>query len=116
MQMENRATSVPTDRQPRQKGTPMTPDELDDKEELHWIGDPRSGLKLFLRRLSPQFRGEWDGLTTDADAAWLLDAFSGSPNRRDIKLGRGTHLMHLEAGGGALWRASAACLSEPVPA
>jgi pimeloyl-ACP methyl ester carboxylesterase len=61
-------------------------------------------------------RGEWDGLVTDADARWLFDAFSGSPDRRDIKLGRGTHLMHLEAGRRALWQASAACLSEPVPA
>jgi hypothetical protein len=94
----------------------MTPDEIDDREEHHWIEDPRSGPTLFLRRLSPQFRGERDGLTTDADAAWMLDAFSSSPDRRDIKLGRGTHLMHLEAGRGALCRASAACLSEPVPA
>lgn len=92
----------------------MTPDKMDDTQEHHRIEDPRSGPTLFLRRLSPQFRGERDGLTTDA--AWLLDAFSGTPDRRDIKLGRGTHLMHLEAGRRALWRASAACLSEPVPA
>ncbi|MEE7460713.1 MULTISPECIES: hypothetical protein [Methylobacterium] len=92
----------------------MTPDKMDDRLEHHRIEDPRSGLKLFLRRLSPQFRGERDGLTTDA--AWLLDAFSGTPDRRDTKLRRGTHLMHLEAGRRVLWRASAACLSEPVPA
>jgi pimeloyl-ACP methyl ester carboxylesterase len=61
-------------------------------------------------------RGEWDGLATDADARWLFDAFTGSPDRRDIKIGRGTHLMHLEAGRRALWRASAAFLSEPASA
>ncbi|MGU3417255.1 hypothetical protein [Methylobacterium sp. D54C] len=86
----------------------MTPDKVDDREEHHRIEDPRSGPTLFLRRLSPQFRGERDGLTTDADAAWMLDAFSGSPDRRDIKLGHGTHLMHLVAGRRALWRAPAA--------
>jgi pimeloyl-ACP methyl ester carboxylesterase len=59
-------------------------------------------------------RGEWDGLATDADARWLFDAFSSSPDRRDVKLGRGTHLMHLEAGRGALWQASAAFLLEPA--
>lgn len=78
----------------------MTRDEIDDREEHHWIEDPRSGPTLFLRRLSPQFRGERDGLTTNA--AWLLDAFSSSADRCDIKLGRGTHLMHLEAGRRAL--------------
>ncbi len=78
----------------------MTPDEMDDREEHPRIEDPRSGPTLFLRRLPPQFRGERDCLTTDA--AWLFDAFSRSPDRRDIKLGRGTHLMHLEAGRRAL--------------
>ncbi|MBE7200675.1 MAG: alpha/beta fold hydrolase [Parafilimonas terrae] len=61
-------------------------------------------------------RGAWDGLATDADARWLLDAFSGSPDRRDVKIGRGTHLMHLEAGRRALWQVSAAFLSEPIRA
>jgi len=51
-------------------------------------------------------RGEWDGLIPDADARSLFDAFSRSPDKRDIKLGRGTHLMHLEAMRGALWRES----------
>jgi pimeloyl-ACP methyl ester carboxylesterase len=61
-------------------------------------------------------RGAWDGLATDADARWLFDAFSGAKDRRDVKLGRGTHLMHLEAGRRALWQASAAYLTEPVAA
>ena len=51
-------------------------------------------------------RGEWDGLMLDGDARWLFDAFTQAPHRRDIKTGRGTHLMHLEAMRPALWRAS----------
>jgi pimeloyl-ACP methyl ester carboxylesterase len=49
-------------------------------------------------------RGEWDGLMLDDDARWLFDAFSNSPEKRDIKISRGTHLMHLETMRHALWR------------
>jgi len=55
-------------------------------------------------------RGAWDGLVTDADARWLFDAFSHSPVKRDVKIGRGTHLMHLETMRAALWRESATFL------
>jgi pimeloyl-ACP methyl ester carboxylesterase len=48
-------------------------------------------------------RGSWDGLVQDRDARWLFDAFSRSPIKRDIKISRGTHLMHLEAMRIALW-------------
>jgi pimeloyl-ACP methyl ester carboxylesterase len=41
-------------------------------------------------------RGEWDSLVTDADARWLFDALNAAPTKRDVKIGRGTHLMHLE--------------------
>jgi pimeloyl-ACP methyl ester carboxylesterase len=51
-------------------------------------------------------RGEWDGLIPDEDARWLFDAFTGVPVKRDIKISRGTHLMHLEAMRLALWRES----------
>jgi pimeloyl-ACP methyl ester carboxylesterase len=51
-------------------------------------------------------RGEWDGLMPDEDARWLFDAFSSAPVKRDIKIGRGTHLMHLESTRLALWRES----------
>jgi pimeloyl-ACP methyl ester carboxylesterase len=51
-------------------------------------------------------RGEWDGLMQDDDARWLFDAFRNAPMKRDIKIGRGTHLMHLEAMRFALWRES----------
>ena len=55
-------------------------------------------------------RGEWDGLIRDDDAHWLFDALSEAPVKRDIKIGRGTHLMHLEAMRLALWRESIAFL------
>jgi pimeloyl-ACP methyl ester carboxylesterase len=51
-------------------------------------------------------RGEWDGLIRDDDARWLFDALTQAPVKRDIKIGRGTHLMHLEAMRPALWRES----------
>jgi pimeloyl-ACP methyl ester carboxylesterase len=51
-------------------------------------------------------RGEWDNLMRDDDAGWLFDAFAGSPLKRDIKIGHGTHLMHLEAMRLALWQES----------
>jgi pimeloyl-ACP methyl ester carboxylesterase len=51
-------------------------------------------------------RGEWDGLISDDDARWLFNAFTQVPAKRDIKIGRGTHLMHLEAMRPALWRES----------
>lgn len=64
-------------------------------------------------------RGAWDRLLTDADALWLFDAFSHSPVKRDIKIGRATHLMHLEAMRPALWRESVTFLLgddvAPVP-
>ena len=49
-------------------------------------------------------RGEWDGVVPDEDARWLFDAFSACPIKRDIKISRGTHLMHLEAMRAALYR------------
>jgi len=64
-------------------------------------------------------RGAWDGLVTDADARWLFDAFTQSPVKRDVKIGRATYLMHLEVMRPALWRESATFLiaddAAPVP-
>jgi pimeloyl-ACP methyl ester carboxylesterase len=51
-------------------------------------------------------RGEWDGLMPDEDARWLFDAFSQAPIKCDIKISRGTHLMHLESMRLSLWRES----------
>jgi pimeloyl-ACP methyl ester carboxylesterase len=55
-------------------------------------------------------RGEWDGMCPDADARWLFDALKASPERRDIKIGRATHLMHLEENRFALYRETACFL------
>jgi pimeloyl-ACP methyl ester carboxylesterase len=64
-------------------------------------------------------RGEWDGLALDEDARWLFDAFTQAPVKRDIKIARGTHLMHLEAMRLALWRESISFLRggdvAPIP-
>jgi pimeloyl-ACP methyl ester carboxylesterase len=51
-------------------------------------------------------RGEWDGLVRDEDARWLFDSLSSASIKRDIKISRATHLMHLEAMRRALWRES----------
>ncbi|WP_379061801.1 hypothetical protein ACFJIU_17215 [Mesorhizobium sp. UC74_2] len=47
-------------------------------------------------------RGAWDGVSNDADAAWLI-ARLGSLIKLDRKLPKGTHLMHLETGRAALF-------------
>lgn len=49
-------------------------------------------------------RAEWDRMCTDADSKWLFDALSNSPVKRDAKIGRATHLMHLEEGRYSLYR------------
>ena len=49
-------------------------------------------------------RGEWDSLMPDEDARWLFDAFKASPIKRDVKINRATHLMHLEIMRAALHR------------
>jgi pimeloyl-ACP methyl ester carboxylesterase len=49
-------------------------------------------------------RGEWDSLATDTDARWLFDAMRASPLRRDVKIARATHLIHLEENRYALYR------------
>lgn len=49
-------------------------------------------------------RGEWDSVTTDADARWLFARLRSAPVRRDVVIGRGTHVMHLEEGRYQLYR------------
>jgi pimeloyl-ACP methyl ester carboxylesterase len=56
-------------------------------------------------------RGEWDSMSTDADAAWLCGHL-GSADRRDVKIAKATHLMHLEHGREGLFAASSAFLAE----
>jgi hypothetical protein len=53
--------------------------------------------------------GEWDSLCTDADAAWLLNTI---PNAGAITIPRATHLMHLEENRYALYRHTAAFLTD----
>ncbi len=56
-------------------------------------------------------RGEWDSLCTDEDAAWLRSGLAASPETCDIKIAKGTHLMHLEASRAGLYRAASAFLA-----
>lgn len=51
-------------------------------------------------------RGEWDGLMRDDDARWLFNGLTNAPEKRDIKIARATHLMHLETMRASLWRES----------
>ena len=60
-------------------------------------------------------RGEWDRLLTDEDARGLFEAFSHVRLKRDIKLSKGTHLMHLEAGRRAVWSESLCFLRGDSP-
>lgn len=49
-------------------------------------------------------RGEWDRMSNDADADWVLSR-AASPIRKDVKVPRGTHLLHLERGRDGLFAA-----------
>ena len=57
-------------------------------------------------------RGEWDSYCTDDDARWLYNALKASPMRRDIKISRATHLMHLEVSRYALYREAETFLND----
>jgi pimeloyl-ACP methyl ester carboxylesterase len=56
-------------------------------------------------------RGAWDVVTTDADARWLYDALTSAPVKRDVKIDRATHVMHLERGRRELYREVSAFLA-----
>jgi pimeloyl-ACP methyl ester carboxylesterase len=49
-------------------------------------------------------RGEWDPWPSDADAQWLFAALTNARLKRDVKISRGTHVMHLETSRFALYR------------
>ncbi len=66
---------------------------------------------MLIRAPVAVIRGEWDGMCPDADARWQFDAVSGSPVRRDVKIGRATHLMHLEENRFALYSEAETFLS-----
>jgi len=62
-------------------------------------------------------RGEWDSITTDTDAAWLVARLSRAPGgAQDVKLPRGAHRMHLETNRQALFDAVGAFLADLRPA
>ncbi|HEX4157196.1 MAG TPA: alpha/beta hydrolase [Rhizomicrobium sp.] len=58
-------------------------------------------------------RGEWDSVSTNADANWLLSRIS-SPVRQDTRIPNGTHLLHLEQNREALFAAVGAFLRRGV--
>jgi pimeloyl-ACP methyl ester carboxylesterase len=58
-------------------------------------------------------RGAWDSVSNDDDADWLLSRIA-APVRKDIKIAKGTHLMHLEHSRDALFAAVRAFLDEMV--
>ncbi|HEX5327979.1 MAG TPA: alpha/beta fold hydrolase [Acetobacteraceae bacterium] len=95
------------DRTPPAVKTPNGP-SLDIAEA--WAGELAYDPGL-IRAPVAIMRGEWDSLCTDADAAWLIQALRAAPVRRDVKLGRGTHLLHLETGRHALYRETEAFLA-----
>ena len=57
-------------------------------------------------------RGEWDHITTDADAKRLFDALSGTSDKRDIKISGGNHWLHLQPRRKALWAETLSFLRE----
>lgn len=58
-------------------------------------------------------RGEWDAITRDADAAWLIKAMKNVPGGvQDVKVPRGAHRMHLEDNRQALFNAVGDFLSK----
>ena len=81
-----------------------------------WAGrlayDPR-----LIRAPVAIIRGAWDSMCTDADGGWLFAALVSSPLKRDVKLSRGGHLMHLEEGRYTLYSEALAFLegADSVP-
>jgi pimeloyl-ACP methyl ester carboxylesterase len=57
-------------------------------------------------------RGEWDHVTTDADAARLFAALTGAADRRDVKIAGGNHWLHLQPRRRALWAETLSFLRE----
>ncbi|MGO1002045.1 alpha/beta fold hydrolase [Lysobacter sp. CA196] len=57
-------------------------------------------------------RGEWDHVTTDADAARLYAELSGAAERREVKISGGNHWLHLQPRRSALWSTTTAFLRD----
>ncbi len=104
--------SMSRTRTPPSVEVPSGPDaDIDDAWSGHLGYDPSKITAPVLI-----IRGNWDVVTKDADARWLFDALTSSPVRRDIKISRATHVMHLEEGRHQLFSEAAAFLAEPTDA
>lgn len=80
-----------------------------------WSGESfvDSGL---VRQPTLIVRGEWDHVTTDADARRLFDALTGSRDKRDIRISGGNHWLHLQPQRRALWAETLSFLRESAKA
>jgi pimeloyl-ACP methyl ester carboxylesterase len=83
------------------------------------LRDAWSGVELYdpAQIVAPVLivRGEWDEITTDADARRLFEALHNTV-RRDVKLSGGTHVMQLEHARRELYAEVGAFLLEPMVA
>ncbi len=74
----------------------------------HDIAQAHAGARAYdpaaIRAPVAIVRGAWDSLATDQDAHRLFEALTHAPIKRDIKIARATHLMHLERARYALYR------------
>jgi pimeloyl-ACP methyl ester carboxylesterase len=97
------------ERTPPSARAPAGPDvDFDAAWNGHFPYDP-----AIVRAPTMIVRGEWDTITRDADAAWLVKAMRNVPGGvYDLKLPRGAHRMHLEENRQALFDAVGAFLAE----
>ena len=120
----SKAISIPTrlqsrTREPAGKKVPSGGQSSSSLRAWWWAHAMRRRCRRESAVRSHHHCGAWDGLIPDSDARWLFDALSQATVKRDIKIGRGTHLMHLESMRWALWHESVAFLLgedvAPVP-
>lgn len=57
-------------------------------------------------------RGEWDDVTTDADASRLFGELTNAVEKRDVKISGGNHWLHLQPRRTALWAETVSFLGE----
>jgi len=100
------------ERSPPTVRVPAGPDvDFDEAWNGHLPFDPS-----IVRASTLIVRGEWDAITRDADAAWLVHAMVNVPGgAQDLKLARGAHRMHLEANRQELFDAVGEFLAQVRP-
>lgn len=76
-----------------------------------WSGTPLVDDSR-IRQPTLVVRGEWDHVTTDADAARLFAALTGAADRREVKIAGGNHWLHLQPRRRALWAETLSFLRE----